>query len=564
MKTARLSVSLCCTTLLSLFVASCTAAVPAPVPKPTPATSAGSAVTPAARPAAPTPTVKQGAEQARYGGVLTVGVGGDPPSLDPHREETHFNYSITSAAYNGLTKYDPAAWPEAKVVPDLATSWDLSPDGRVHTFRLAKEAKFHDGTPLTAEDVKFSLDRIRDPNLGLAKSPRRQQLSNITSIDAPDANTVKITLGHPQASFVPSISAFYYSVMPKRVVLENKNDMSKTVVGTGAFKFKDYASGVGWDLVKNTSYFVAGRPYLDGVKGYIILDSFARFAALRTRNILWWSPNPVMTASQAKTIEDSLSDKIAVKWGFHPAYYGMAFNVTKAPWNDVRLRQAVSLSFDRKKMLAAGLDGAGIVGMAAQPPGEWSLPEADMVKVPGYAGPDIEGARRLLAQAGFANGLKTEILVRAVPLHQAMAVVFKDAVASIGINVDLNVQETAVYSDQRFRKAFSTLALTYGAAGTDPDNILGPFYVTGAANNFSGYSNPRYDELFTRQSQALDPAERRELVWEMQRILLAEVPIAISYWGTIPYAWWRDVRGYNPPSLSNYHAYMYADIWLAR
>ncbi|MBI2910070.1 MAG: hypothetical protein HYX92_20710 [Chloroflexi bacterium] len=552
---------------LAALVMSCgpapiSSGTPAPkapaVPAATPTTSAPS--TP--KPAAPVSTPKP-AEQPRYGGILTVGISGDPPSLDVHREESAFVFSIAAGAYNSLVKYDPQAWPEFKVVPDLATSWQLSPDGRVYTFNLVKGARFHDGAPVTAEDVKFSLDRIRDPQVGLVKSPRRQQIANVTNVDSPDDSTVKITLKYPQASFVPLIGAFYYAVMPKRVVLEKRNDMTKTVVGTGPFRFKDYASGVGWELVKNVNHFVPGRPYLDGVKGYIIPDSFTRFAALRTRNILWWAPMSYMTVSQAKTIENTLSDKIAVKFAFHPAWYGVVFNVTKPPWSDVRVRQAASMSFDRKRMLAAGLEGAGVVGMAAQAPGEWALPEEEMVKVPGYTKPDIEGAKKLMAEAGFPSGFKTDSLVRSTAPQQAAAVLFKDAVAAIGITVDLNIAETAVWEDLRFRKAFATNAGSSGSGHTDPDIILGDFYVTDSPRNWTGYSNPHYDELYVKQSQTVDTGERRKIVWEMQTILLRDVPIAIAYWSVIPYAWWKEVRGYTPPS-SHYFAYQYQDIWLAK
>ncbi|MBI2910074.1 MAG: hypothetical protein HYX92_20730 [Chloroflexi bacterium] len=552
--------------VLGLLVLSC---APAPSPAPAPKAPAAPAATPTTsapstpKPAAPVSTPRPAAEQPHYGGILTTGISGDPPSLDVHQEEGGVAFAIVAATYNGLVKYDPHAWPESKIVPDLATTWQLSPDGKVYTFNLVKGAKFHDGTPVAAEDVKFSFDRIRDPKAGLARSPRRQQVANVANIDIPDDSTVRITLGYPQASFLPFIGGFYFAVLPKRVVLEKRGDMTKTVVGTGAFKFKDYAVGVSWELVKNPDYFVKGRPYLDAVKGYIIKDSFTRFAALRTRNTLWWAPFPYMTVSQAKVVEEQLSDKIALKWGFHPAWYGAIFNLTKPPWSDVRLRQAVNMAFDRKRMLAVGLEGAGVVGMSAQPPGEWALSEDEMLKAPGYAKPDIEGAKKLLAEAGYPNGLKTEALTRSAPAQEVLAVLFKDAVAPIGMTVDIDSEETAIYMEKRFRKAFAVVAASAGAGGTDPDFILGDFYVTGAGKNFSGYSNPVYDELFTKQARTLDVLERRNIVWEMQRILLRDVTIAIAYWSNVPYAWWKEVRGFTPP-VSHYFAYGYQEIWLAK
>ncbi|MBI2910252.1 MAG: ABC transporter substrate-binding protein [Chloroflexi bacterium] len=542
-------------------------AAPPPAPKPAaPAASAtakpaGPALT--AKPAAPTATPKPAAEQPRYGGILTIGVGGDPPSLDVHREEAGFAFPIMAAAYNSLVKYDPHAWPESKVIPDLATNWELSADGKTYIFRLARGAKFHDGSPVTAEDVKFSFDRIRHPQSGLVKSPRRQLLDNVTNIDTVDDYTVNIKLGYPQASFIASTAIFFFAVMPKHVVLEKNNDMTKTMVGSGPFKFKNYTGGVGWEMERNRDYFVKGRPYLDGLKAYIIPDPFTRFAALRTKSILWWAPFPYMSVAQTRILEETLSDKIAVDWAFHPAWYGATFNVSRPPWSDARVRQAVSLTFDRKRMLAAGLEGAGVIGMSAQPPGEWQLPEEEMMKVPGYANPDLEGAKRLLAEAGFPNGFTADLLVRPTKPHRDTALVVKDAVRAIGIDLSLKIVETAVYMDARFRKAFDITAGGFGFGLTDPDTTLGQNYVTNAAANFGGYTNPHYDQLYLKQSQALDSAERRKIVWEMQRILLKDVPIAIAFWSNVPYARWREVRGFTPP-VSYYNADQYQEMWLAK
>ncbi|MBI2910335.1 MAG: ABC transporter substrate-binding protein [Chloroflexi bacterium] len=554
-------------TLLGLLLSGCApAAEPPAVPKAAapPPTSAPAAAPSAPKPAAPAPTPKPAADQPASGGILTVGIGGDPPSLDIHQEESSYTYAFTTATYNNLLKPDPKGWPDFKPVGSLATSWQVSPDGKVVTFSLVKGAKFHDGSTFTAEDAKFSLDRIRNPQMGMTRSPRQQQLTVVSSIDATDDSTLKIALKQPQASFVPILATVFYSIMPKRLVMEKNNDMTKTVVGTGPFKFKNYTSGVSWELEKNPNYFVPGRPYLNGVKGYIIPDLFTKFAAFRTKNILWWGPSvPFMSASQARIIEEQLSDKIAVQVQFHPAWYGVIFNVSQPPWNDARVRQAVSLTLDRPKMVATALEGAGIPGMSAQPMGMWALPEEEMQKVPGYAKPDIEAARKLLAEAGFPSGFKSENTVRGVKAHQDVGVLLKNAAATVGIELDLKVAETAVYTNALFRKAFSTAVGGTSAKLDDPDLTLGDYYVTGSARNWAGYSNRYFDELYQKQSATADPTERRKLVWEMQRILLKDVPIAIAYWVKIPYAWWKEVKGFVVP-VGVENAFGYEDIWLAK
>lgn len=548
--------------LISLMLSACAPAQTATAPKAA-APSATATVHVTTTSTAPTPSPKPAPGQPQYGGILTVGIGGDPPTLDVHQEESSFTYGITAGTYNNLLKPDAHAWPEFKLVPDLASSWEVSPDGKVYTFNLVKGAKFHDGTPVTAEDVRFSLDRIRNPQKGMAKSPRKAELKPITNIDTPDDNTVKVTLSHPQGYFLPLLATVFFAIMPKHVVEANGNDMRKIIVGSGAFKFKNYSSGVSWELVKNSDYFVKDRPYLDGVKGYIIKDPFARFAALRTKNILWWAPFPYMSVSQTKIIEEQMADKIALKWEFHPAWYGTIFNLSQAPWSDVRVRQAVTMAFDRKRMVATGLEGAGIVGMSPQPPGEWALPEEEMMKVPGYAKPDIEGAKKLLAEAGFPNGLKSEMLVRAVKVHEDTGLVIKDALAAIGIDLNLKVQETAVYQDAQYKKQFGISEGGVSSKVQDPDVTLGDFYVTNAGRNWGGYSNPEYDQLHAKESATLDAAERRKIVFEMQRILLRDVPIAIAYWVRVPYVWWKEVNGFSPP-VETSNSYPYQEMWLAK
>ncbi|MBI2907373.1 MAG: ABC transporter substrate-binding protein [Chloroflexi bacterium] len=556
----------------SLMVVSlgCAPAAPAPPPK---ATAPSSRVeTPVAKPPAellvPSPTPKAAAESrpepGRYGGILTIGTPGDPPSLDLHQESAAYAMAPLSSAYDGLLKPNVFAWPEYKPVSSLAASWEVSADGKLYTFHLVKGAKFHNGAPVTAEDVKFSLDRTRNPQPPMARSPRKELLSAIANIDAPDDSTVKIALGYAQASFIPYMGAPGFGVMPKEVVLARGNDMTKTVVGSGPFKFKDYKRGVSWELEKNPEYFVKGRPYLDGIKGYLIPDPFTRFAAFRVKSFLFWDPaSPYMAAGQAKMVEKELSDKIALQWQFHPAWYGAYFNVTRPPWSDVRVRQAVSLTFDRKRMVAIGLEGAGVAGMAAMPPGEWGLQEEEMIKVPGYARPDLDAAKKLLAEAGFPQGFKAQGVVRKNKAHEDMAVLVKDAISKIGIDLDIMAVETATWYEYQFGKRFDFMPAGSGSVIVDPDLVLGDHYLSRSPRNYTGYSNPAFDDLYAKQAQTSDPLERRKIVWEAQRILLKDVPIVIAYWSNIPYAWWREVRGFTPP-VSFFYTYRFEEVWLSK
>lgn len=178
MRVMNVGISLHAFTAVAMLLISCApASAPAPPPK---AALSAKATVPSAAPAAtappplaaPSPTSKSGAEQPRYGGILTIGTGGDPPSLDPHQETTNYTLGPVAPSYNSLLQYDPLAWPRASIVPDLAEGWQMSSDGTLLTFRFPKGISWHDGKPFSSEDARFSIERIREPARGM-RSPSR-------------------------------------------------------------------------------------------------------------------------------------------------------------------------------------------------------------------------------------------------------------------------------------------------------------------------------------------------------------------------------------------------------
>lgn len=198
-----------CLTTLSVILTSCTPAV-APTPKP---------VVPTPKAAAPTPgaptSVSKGSEAPRYGGILPVHVNGPTPSFDIHQESTAYVIQPVACAYNSLVKFDPLQ--PTEIIGDLAQRWEVSEAGNVYTFYLHKGVKWHDGQPFTAEDVKFSLDRIRKPPRGTV-SPRQLTVSAIRDIEAVDKDTIKITLNYPYAGLLVMLSTGWEVIMPKHVI----------------------------------------------------------------------------------------------------------------------------------------------------------------------------------------------------------------------------------------------------------------------------------------------------------------------------------------------------------
>src|SRR5919202_821203 len=217
-------------------------------------------------------------EKPRRGGILRVALAGDPPSLDMHQEQTFLVTIPFSPVYNTLVMFDPHAYP--KVIGDLAKSWTVSEDGMTYTFTLHEGVKFHDGSELTAADVKASWDKIISPPEGVV-SPRKSENEFIKSIEAPDPYTVVFRLHYPAASFLPGIAHPANFIYAKKYLDQDPNYYKQKAIGNGPFKLKEYVHGSSIELVRNPDYWKKGLPYLDGAKYFIIKDDGVRAKSIR-------------------------------------------------------------------------------------------------------------------------------------------------------------------------------------------------------------------------------------------------------------------------------------------
>ncbi|MDP2951789.1 MAG: ABC transporter substrate-binding protein, partial [Chloroflexota bacterium] len=393
---------------------------------PTP-TAAVARPAPTLAPATPTPTAPAPppADKPRSGGVLFTVQRGDAPSMDGHQERTMHTQHPLSPVYSLLVQNDPKD--ENKLIADLAQRWEASPDGKVWTFYLQKGVKFHDGRPATSADVKVSFDRIASPPKGI-RSPRAGLFSALERIETPDDQTVKFFLKYPQGGFLTMVASPYNWIYPKHILAE-KGDMTKVAVGTGPFKLKDYIRGVSWELVKNADYFVPGRPYLDGILRYIMVDRASMFAAVRTHRIQLSTMLNNETTPAERDILKREAPQIVQKGGTLANPMWLFFNHKRAPWSDVRVRQAVNLAYDRQAAIKVARKGDGTLGAHFLPGSGWEIPEQELLKLPGYRQPkdqDIAEAKRLLAEAGFPQGFKTTMLYWNEALYADQAVFLKD------------------------------------------------------------------------------------------------------------------------------------------
>ncbi|MBI2906422.1 MAG: ABC transporter substrate-binding protein [Chloroflexi bacterium] len=519
-------------TILSLLLAGCSPVVtPTSTPE-KPAASAkaeGPPIKAAPGVAAPSVTPKPQGGQPRYGGILTYGQAAEPGSFDIHQEAGGQHPLYLMPAYNGLLQYDPLSWPNEKIIPDLADSWEMSPNGLEYKFRLRTGVKWHDGTPFSSHDVKATLDRVRRPPRGV-RSPRQAALRAISEVEAISPDTVRISLNYPSASLSSILAIDWLAILPGRII-ETGGDMKQVILGTGPFKFKGFVPGTVLEYVKNNEYFAKGRPYLEGIRLYLLRDDATRFAALRTGRVLYLPYPYGISPGQAKIAKTEPRLTVQINW--QPTFYHLRLNLEKQPWSDPRVRRAASLAIDRQAFISTVFEGGAIIGAQMSSAGAWGIPENELLKMPGFRQPkdaDVAEARKLLAEAGFPEGFRTSILSRPEETYQRRGTFILSELGKIGVKAELVMRVTAAFDDALVRGAFDTVVHGPATAIEDPDLRFGENYVTGAGRNYGKYSNPKFDELYQKQSREVDLVARKKLVREMLMILLEDNPDIALAW----------------------------------
>jgi|KBSSwiStaDraftv2_1062776.scaffolds.fasta_scaffold13091_5 peptide/nickel transport system substrate-binding protein len=509
------------------------------------------------------PTELQAAETPRRGGVLLAVIGADPPSLDPHQESTFANIQLVAPLYSTLIQIDPYNFP--KIIGDVATEWKVTPDGLTYTFKIRQGIRFHDGSPLTAADVKATYDKIVSPPEGV-RSVRKNAYTAVARIETPDPSTVVFKLKFPSASLLDNLASPWNVIFPKKYLDKDPNHFKTNVVGSGPFKLKSYTRGSTFEGERNRDYFVKDRPYLDGYKFFISPETSVRAAAIRSgRAYIEFRDLP---SAEVDAIRKQLGDKVAVQTTAVTGQWGIAINNTAKPFNDVRVRKALTLGFDRYtggKVLQT-LTGLRDVGGLMRPGSEWAMPEAELQKLPGF-GKDAEKnrteARRLLTEAGYPNGLKVVVKNRNVKLpYQDFAVFLIQEWRKIGIEAENRPLETAAwFADGQDTGNFELIIAPTVEFMDDPDQFLGR-YVTGSTQNWGRFSDPRIDDLFSRQARSLDAGERKKAITELQKIVLENAYYMPGLWWTRNVVHWAKLKNYVAPP-SHYTNQKLQDVWLA-
>lgn len=460
--------------------------------------------TPAASPAASPVANSAPDPNAKSGGTLKVGLQADPAELDPGLTQLTAAWHVIEHVYEGLVAVSPTLTP----VPQLAESWEISADGITYTFHLRKGVKFHNGREFVADDVKYSFERVLDPKTA---SPNASELASIAKIEAADPATVVLTLKSADSSFMAKLMGNAAMIVPKEEV-EKTGDLMQTMVGTGPFKFVEYIPNSSVKLVKNENYWLEGRPYLDGLELQVITEATSRTAALVQGSVDFIEYAPVQDIPTFKK-----NDALVVTGDQNTNIRYAALNISRAPFDKLEVRQAISKVVDRKPIIDAAVFGYGTATNVIFPETYWAGIKSEIPAV------DVEGAKALLEKAGAA-GFKCKIQSWAsYPFLSNAAVVLQEQLKQIGVEAELDLQENATYLANYFKGDYD-ISVTGTSAYVDPNDVLFANFGTGESNNGMKYSNPEVDKLLADGIAVTEQSKRAEIYGQQQEILLKDLP----------------------------------------
>lgn len=505
-------------------------------------------------------------DKPRPGGELVYSVLAAPPSFDAHQEATFAVIHTTAPFYSLLVKIDPGNYP--KVVPDLAESWTVSQDGRVYTFKLRDGVKFHDESLLTSRDVKASLDHVIFPPQGVI-SPRKAVYAQVQSVDAPDPRTVQVRLRRPQPGMLTFLASPWNYIYKADLLEKDPNWYKTHIMGTGPFRFSEYVPGSYMTGKKNPDYFVKGEPYLDSFRALIIVDATARVDAFRSGRVAADFVGATPTRDQAD-LKQALGSHLVIQRSSWACDLLVAINHEKKPFDDPRVRRALSLAIDRYTAAPVinQFSEFGAVAGLDQPGSPFALTKLELAKIPGYGYSTDKNraeARQLLREAGVPEGFSIVYSNRGITGPERVGVFLIDQWRKIGLNVTQQVLETA----QEFaalRSGNYTIASDFSCDFVQEPDLTLVKYISSDKSpiNYSRYSDPALDSLYDRQSQERDADKRRQLVWEFERREMGEMahqPVVLAQVRAVTL--WDYVKGWKV-TPSHYLNQDLATVWLAK
>jgi peptide/nickel transport system substrate-binding protein len=504
------------------LLAAC-AQAPAPPAPAAPAKPAESAAKPTegVSKAAAAPTQVAGGTPKR-GGTLRYAMASNPADLDPHTTGATNSWHVLEQVYERLTMLDK----DQKIVPWLAESWEVAPDGLIYTFKLRSNVKFHNGRLMTAADVQSSFERIRDPKTPSVAKP---YFADVTAIEAPDDRTVRLKLAKPFAAFLYAVARLETAVVPKEEV-EKQNNSVQEPVGSGPFKFVEFKKDVNLVLERNPDYWKTGLPYLDRVVYRPITDSDVRLTNLRTGEV------DVIQDVPAKDIESLQTEtKIRVGRVGGVAWPHLSMNTRRPPFDNVKVRQAIHYALDRKAIMDLVSFGHGTLSETPLPPGNPFRSEIAEWKT------DRAKAKQLLAEAGHPNGFSTTMRV-ITGSNAALAEVAQAQLKEVGINVAVEKLEATTWFKDVFSGHSFDMSIVAHLSKIDPDISLWDILHKDGPKNYTGTNIPELNALLDEGRTTLDEEKRKGIYAKAQQIVVEQSGYVVLYLPPFQYGWSNAVQ----------------------
>ncbi len=458
-------------------------------------------------------------------GNLIAAIAGEPDQLDPHKTSAYFSFQVLENVFDTLVEPDE----DLRMRPALAESWQVSADQRVWTFRLRPGLTFHDGSPLTADDVVFSYRRIIDEHL-----TNVDRLSAVTEVTAVDPLTVRITVARPTPNLLTNLGGFKGMAIVQRANVETGR-IATHPVGTGPFEFRGARSGDSITLVANDDHW-AGPPRLNGVTFRFISEPATALSALQAGEIDWTDAIPTQRVTQLRN-DDSLTLAVTPS----NDYWYLALNHARAPWHDLRVRRAIAFGIDREAIVTATGYGTATANQLAIPPGDFWYTHYDRYRY------DLDRARALLDEAraaGVDPPRRLDMLVTGdYPQTVTAAQIIADNVAPLGITVDIRTVDFATWLDEQNNGTFDMLMMGW-LGNIDPDDYYYAQHHTDGASNAQRFSDPEVDRLLDA-ARAEPDRDRRKALYDRAATLIADrVSYLFLYNPAVVQAWSPDLSGY--------------------
>jgi peptide/nickel transport system substrate-binding protein/oligopeptide transport system substrate-binding protein len=459
---------------------------------------------------------------AAAAGSIVITYKDDVSTLDPAIGYDWQNWSIIKSLFDGLMDYKPGT---TELVPDLAESYEITNDGKTFTFKLRPGVKFHNGREVTAEDVKYSIERVLDPK---TQSPGAGFFGSIATITVVDPLTIKFDLSRPDATFLHVMAINFSHVVPKEEVEKYGADFGRHPVGSGAYKFGSWTPGQNLVIEKNPDYWKKDTPHLDKVTFEFGQEPTVALLRLQKGEVDVLGDG--IPPAQFLEVKDDPQYKGQIVEGgqLHTGYVTM--NVKTKPFDDVRVRKAVNMAINKDRIVRI-INNRAVPANQPLPP---SMP-GYIKDYKGYAY-DPDGARKLLAEAGLADGFSTELYAYNTDPNPRIAQAIQQDLAAVGIKAEVKslAQATVIAAggDGSAPMIWSG-GMGWIADFPDPSNFYGPILGCGGAVqggwNWSWYCNEALDKMAADADAMTDPAkaaDRYKLWGEIYAKLMEDAPWA--------------------------------------